>query len=74
LIAAFLFGGKLTDLTHREAMIKMLRQAAMNFEEDPWGEAGSENDLAVYSPNGKDAVYMFFSSDGFLTEIGVFYR
>lgn len=64
----------MTDLTHREYTIKMLRQAGVNFEEDPWGEPGTENDLAVYSPNGQDAVYMFFTTDGFLTEIGVFYR
>jgi hypothetical protein len=63
----------MTDLTHREAMIKMLRQAAVRFEEDPWGEPGTENDLAVYS-SGDDAVYMLFTNDGFLNEIGVFYR
>lgn len=51
----------------------MLRQAAISFEEDPWGEPGTENDLAVYS-SGDDAVYMLFSTDGFLNEIGVFYR
>ncbi len=35
------------DLTHRERIMKILKEAGIRFEEDPFGEEGTDNDIAV---------------------------
>jgi hypothetical protein len=65
-------GGLVYDLTHREKIAKILRQAGIRFEEDTFGEEGTDNDITVY-PNNDERVYFSFTKDGFLRDISVFY-
>ncbi|QNN98391.1 hypothetical protein SEA_LILMARTIN_176 [Streptomyces phage LilMartin] len=65
-------GGLVYDLTHREKLMRMLRQAGIRFEEDTFGEEGTDNDITVY-PGNEERVYFSFTSDGFLSGINVFY-
>ncbi|QGH76446.1 hypothetical protein SEA_DAUBENSKI_173 [Streptomyces phage Daubenski] len=60
------------DLTHRERIMKILKEAGIRFEEDPFGEEGTDNDIAVY-PNKDERVYFSFHADGFLDNINVYY-
>lgn len=65
-------GGLVYDLTHREKLMTMLRQAGIQFEEDIFGEEGTGNDITVY-PGTEERVYFSFTDDGFLSGISVFY-
>ncbi|QJD50898.1 hypothetical protein KNV00_gp121 [Streptomyces phage Bmoc] len=65
-------GGLVYDLTHREKLMRMLRQAGIRFEEDTFGEEGTGNDITVY-PSNEERVYFSFTSDGFLSGIDAFY-
>ena len=65
-------GGLVYDLTHREKLMTMLRQAGIRFEEDTFGEEGTDNDITVY-PSNDERVYFSFTPDGFLSGINVFY-
>jgi hypothetical protein len=67
-------GGLVYDLTHRERIMKILKEAGMRFEEDPFGEEGTHNDIAVYPESEDDGVYFSFTDDGFLDGINVLYR
>ncbi|ASR77405.1 hypothetical protein SEA_PARADIDDLES_173 [Streptomyces phage Paradiddles] len=60
------------DLTHRERIMKILKEAGIRFEEDTFGEEGTDQDITVY-PNNDERVYFSFHPDGFLDNINVFY-
>lgn len=65
-------GGLVYDLTHRERIIKILKEAGIRFEEDTVGEEGTDNDITVY-PGGDERIYFSFLPDGFLDNVNVYY-
>jgi hypothetical protein len=65
-------GGLVYDLTHRERIMKILKEAGIRFEEDPIGEEGTGNDIVIY-PSNDERVYLSFQADGFLDGIDVYY-
>ena len=65
-------GGLVYDLTHRERIMKILREAGIPFEENPFGEKGTDENIVIY-PNGEERIYLAFQPDGFLNDINVYY-
>lgn len=65
-------GGLTYDLTHRERILKILKEAGITFELDSFGEEGTDQDITVY-PNNDERVYFSFTRDGFLNDVSVFY-
>lgn len=65
-------GGLSYDLTHRERLIKILKEAGIRFDYDTFREEGTDRDITVY-PNGDERIYFAFQPDGFLDNINVFY-
>lgn len=64
-------GGLVYDLTHRERIVKILKEAGIRFDYDTFGEEGTDNDITVY-PSNDERVYFSFTPDGFLSGINVF--
>lgn len=66
-------GGLTYDLTHRERILKILKEAGIPFEEDPFREEGTENDIVIegYESSGAK-IYFAFENDGFLFNIGAY--
>ena len=60
------------DLTHRERIIKILKEAGIRFDYDTFGEEGTDKDITIY-PSNDERVYLSFHPDGFLDSISVFY-
>lgn len=65
-------GGLSYDLTHRERLMKILKEAGIRFEEDPFGEEGTDNDIVIYL-EADERINLSFEADGFLQGIDVFY-
>lgn len=65
-------GGLSYDLTHRERLLKILKEAGISFEEDPFEGKGTDNDIVIYL-NSYERINLSFESDGFLRDIDVFY-
>lgn len=65
-------GGLSYDLTHRERLLKILKEAGIPFEEDPFGEEGTDQDIVIYLEED-ERVNLTFETDGFLKDIDVFY-
>lgn len=65
-------GGLVYDLTHRETILKILKEAGVRFEENPFREEGTDTDIVIY-PNNDERVNLSFEFDGFLRDVTVFY-
>lgn len=65
-------GGLSYDLTHRETILKILKEAGMRFEENPFREEGTDQDIVIYL-EADERVNLSFETDGFLKDIDVFY-
>lgn len=65
-------GGLVYDLTHRERLMKILKEAGIRFEEDPFGEEGTDQDIVIYLEED-ERINLAFETDGFLKDIDVFY-
>lgn len=65
-------GGLSYDLTHRERLLKILKEAGVRFEENPFREAGTDTDIVIYLDED-ERINLSFEFDGFLKDIEVFY-
>lgn len=48
--------------THRDTIIRILKEVGIQYEEDPWGEEGTENDIVARDFELSD-MRIYFSFD-----------